>query len=71
MVQNELRVLHLVLKANRSRIANGQEDLKPYSSTLPTRPHLLIVPLPKPSIFKPPHPIKKNRVHFDNRQDCN
>jgi hypothetical protein len=30
----------------------------PHSDTLPpTRPHLLIVPLPEPSIFKPPQII--------------
>jgi hypothetical protein len=28
----------------------------PHSDTLPlTRPHLLIVPLPRPSVFKPPY----------------
>jgi hypothetical protein len=27
----------------------------------PTRPHLQIVPLPGPSIYKPPHPISKNQ----------
>jgi hypothetical protein len=62
MVQEELRVLHLHLKADRRRWASSgsqREALKAhtYSDTLPpTRPHLLTVPFPGPSIVKPPHP---------------
>jgi hypothetical protein len=58
-MQEELRVLHLVLKANRRRPVYRQlrrRSLKahPHSDTLsPIRPHLLIVPLPGPRIFKP------------------
>jgi hypothetical protein len=59
MVQEELRVLHLVPKADRRRLASRKlgEGLKayPHSDTLPpTRPHLLKVPLAGPSIFKLP-----------------
>jgi hypothetical protein len=54
MVQ-EVRVLHLHLKAARKAL--GKEDgliVHPHSDMLPpTRPHLLIVPLPRPSLFKP------------------
>jgi hypothetical protein len=59
-IVQELRVLHLVSKTNRRRLASrqlGRRSLKahPHSDTLPpTKPHLLIVPLPRPSIFKPP-----------------
>jgi hypothetical protein len=57
----ELRVLPLVLKANRRRLTSRQLGARsfkayPYSGTVPSiRKHLLIVPLPWPSIFKPPH----------------
>jgi hypothetical protein len=60
MAQEELRVLHLVSKNNR-RLAYkqlGGRSLKahPDSDILPlTRPHLLIVPFPGSSVFKPPH----------------
>jgi hypothetical protein len=58
MVLEDLRVLHLdKAVARRDCLIGSQEDgLKahPHSDTLPpTRPHLLIVPLPGPSIFKP------------------
>jgi hypothetical protein len=53
----ELRVPRLVPKANRRRLAGSKEEgLKahPYNDTpTPTRPHLLIVLLPGPSISKP------------------
>ena len=60
MVQKMLRVLQLVPKANRRRLASRQigGGLKAhsYSDTLPpTRPHLLIVLLPEPSIYISPH----------------
>jgi hypothetical protein len=59
MALEELRVLHLVPKANWRRMISRhwEESLKahPHSDTLPpTRPHLLVVPLHGPSIFKPP-----------------
>jgi hypothetical protein len=58
IVQEKLRVLHLVLKANRKRLASrqlGGSQSPPHTDTLPpTRPHLLIIPFPGPSIFKPP-----------------
>ena len=62
MVGEDLRVLHLHLKATRRRLASTylkeDEGLKayPHIDTLPpTRPHLLTVLFPGPSIFKPPH----------------
>jgi hypothetical protein len=60
MALEELRVLRLILKANRRRLASRQlgegSQSPPDSNTLPpTRPHLLIVPLPEPSIFKLAH----------------
>ena len=48
MVQEELRVLHLVPKADRRRPA-GMRVLKP----MPTVTHLLIVPLSGPGILNP------------------
>jgi hypothetical protein len=64
MVQEELRVPHLHLKAARRRLSSRQlwEGLKahPQSDTLPpTGPHLPIVPLPGPSIFKPPQRLRQ------------
>ena len=72
MVQEELRVLHLHLKAAKWKTdfqAAMVRVLKPtptvthllqqghtYSNRAtptPTGPHLLIVPLPEPSIYKP------------------
>jgi hypothetical protein len=58
MVLKMLRVLHLVSKANRRRLASkylgGRSQRLPLCDTLPpTRPHLLIVALPGPSLFKP------------------
>jgi hypothetical protein len=61
MMLGELRVLHLVPKANRRRLTSeqlGGRSLKahPHSDTrFPTRPHLLIMSLLGPSVFKPPH----------------
>jgi hypothetical protein len=57
MTLEKLRVLPLVPKAARRRLVlmwlGGESPPKPHSDTLPpTRPHLLIVPLPGPSIFK-------------------
>jgi hypothetical protein len=62
MVQEELRVLRLHLRANKKRLisrelgmilkAHLHSDILP-----PTRTHLLIVPLPGPCIFKPPHQV--------------
>jgi hypothetical protein len=63
MELEELRVVYLVLKANRRRLATGKlegSSLKAHCYSdmlLPARPYLLIVPLPKPSIFKPPYLI--------------
>ena len=59
MVLEELRVLHLYLKEAKSRLSSGsqEEGLKahPHNDTFPpTRPDLLIMSLPRPSIFKPP-----------------
>ena len=61
MVQEELRVLYLNLKAvNRILTSRklGMRVLKPTSTVthLHTRPYLLIVPLPGLSIYKPSHP---------------
>jgi hypothetical protein len=70
MLEKELRVLHLYLKATKRRLSssgNQEETLTPrwpefkhrhlknhpHSDTLPpTRPHLLIEPLPKGQGFK-------------------
>jgi hypothetical protein len=54
MVKEKLRVLHLHLKA-ASRILNFQRVRMRVLKCTPTsiRPHLLIVPLPEPSIYKP------------------
>jgi hypothetical protein len=48
MVQAELRVLHLHLKAARMRILKPT----PCDTPTPTRPYFLIVPLPDPSIYQ-------------------
>jgi len=54
-VQEELRVLHLHLKAARRRLVLRQLEMPSYRDTpTPTWPHLLIEPLPVPSIFIPP-----------------
>jgi len=61
MVQEELRVLHLHQKGTRSRLSilrqlAGRSPSPCHSDTLsPTRPHLLIVSLPGPSIYKSSH----------------
>jgi hypothetical protein len=62
MVQEELRVLHLVLKTNRRRLAPRQldEGLKAHAHSdtrTPTRPHFLMVLCPRPSIYKPSQPV--------------
>jgi hypothetical protein len=57
MVLEELRVQYLVPKTSRRRLAFRPErpqSLPPSDILPPTRPHLLIVLLPEPSIFKPP-----------------
>jgi hypothetical protein len=54
MVQEELRVLHLVLKATRGKLLFFLKT-HPHSDTLPpARPHLPKVLLPGSSIFKSP-----------------
>jgi hypothetical protein len=63
MAQKMLRVLYIVPKANGRRLASRQlggrsHKAHPHSDTLPPkRPHLLIMPLPGPSIFKPPQEV--------------
>jgi hypothetical protein len=53
MVQEELRVLHLHLKAAR-RLSPRQLSLKAHAYIpTATRPYLLMVPHPGPSIYKP------------------
>jgi hypothetical protein len=64
MVQEELRVLHLHLKAASRILASRQlgwglkalshSDTLQQGHTYSNRPYL-IVPLPGPSIYKPPH----------------
>jgi hypothetical protein len=62
MVKEELRVLHLHLKKIDSHVVRRSVSwLIPKvthsfnkATPIPTRPHLLIVPLSGPSIFKPP-----------------
>jgi hypothetical protein len=51
MAQELLRVLHFDLKAARRRISKPTPKV---DTLLPTRPHLLIVPLLGPTIVKPP-----------------
>jgi hypothetical protein len=58
IVQEELRVVHLHLKAASGRLASRQldEGLKAHTHSdtpTPTGPHLLKVPLPGKSIYKP------------------
>jgi hypothetical protein len=60
MVQEELRVLHLHLKVLAEYWLPGSYDEGPKAHThsdtpTPTRPYLLIVPLPGPSIYTPSH----------------
>jgi hypothetical protein len=50
----ELRVLHLHLKAARMRVS---QSLFHSDTPTSTGPHLLIVPFPGPSIFKPPQRV--------------
>ena len=50
--RKELRVLYLHLKAAKTCFQAARASDTPN----PTRPHLLIVPLPGPSIYKPSHP---------------
>jgi hypothetical protein len=65
MLLEELGVLHLHPKEARSRLTSrqlGGGSLKahPHSDTLPpTRPRLLIVPLPGPFVFKPPQTLSQ------------
>jgi hypothetical protein len=54
MALEELRVLHLVPKPNRSRLGGRSFKVYLHSDILPpTRSYLLIVPLPGPNILKP------------------
>ena len=63
MALEELRVLHLHLKAATRILASTQlrwesQSPPPHSDTpTPTRLHLLIVPLPGPSILKAPQRV--------------
>ena len=68
----KLRVLHLVLKANRRlvsrQLGEGPQNLPLQGHTssnkaIPAskKPYLLIVPFPGPSIFKPPKVLKMTR----------
>ena len=73
----ELRVPPLVPKAARKSLASrqvGRESQNPHSqwhtysnkaTPTQTRPHLQIVPLPGPSIFKPPQCVTCNCVNLD------
>ena len=58
MEPEELKVLHLGPKANRRlalmRLGEGCQVYLQKVTLPPTRPHLLIVPHPGPSIFKLP-----------------
>jgi hypothetical protein len=60
VLEKEMRVLHLDLKATRRECLPGskEEGLKTHAHSdalPPARLPLLIVPLPLPRIFKPPH----------------
>ena len=55
MVQEELRSLHLHLNATSRILASRQLAQAHGDTPTPTRPCLLIVPLPGPSIYKPSH----------------
>jgi hypothetical protein len=52
--RKELRVLYLHLKAAKTCFQAARASDTPN----PTRPHLLIVPLPGPSIYKPSQPFR-------------
>ena len=61
--EDSQRVIHPLQAARRDCVSHWHSlsiyNLKAHlhSDTLPpTRPHLLVVPLPGPSIYKPPHP---------------
>ena len=63
MKLEERRVLHFDWKANKrlltSRQVGGGLKAYPHSDTIPpTRPYLLKVPLPGPSIFNPVHLVR-------------
>jgi hypothetical protein len=66
MVQEELRVLRLVPKEKADFQAARTRVLKPtptVTHTLPpTKLHLQIVPLPGPSIFKPPQKVRTHEA---------
>ena len=71
MGQEEPNVLHLAPKSDKRRLTSkwlgGESQSPPHSDALPsTRPYLLIVPLPGPGIFKPPHQNK----HFLTAQNA-
>ena len=66
----EDRVLHLDPKALRRRLASrqlggGSQSPSQSDSLLPTKPHLLIVPLPGPSIFKPPYHLSTGNYDWE------
>jgi hypothetical protein len=59
MVQEELRVLHVVPKTNRRRLTSRKLGYRlkvhTHNDTFPPiRPYFLMEPFPGPSIFKPP-----------------
>ena len=61
VLKKELRVLHLDPKAGRRRKASKT----PHSDILPPkRPHLLIMPLPGPSVYKPPQHSRAENPRF-------
>jgi hypothetical protein len=56
-------------KTVSSRQLGGGSQSPPHSVTLPpTRPHLLIVSFPGPSIFKPPHMIPNSKELNETEQ---
>jgi hypothetical protein len=79
MALEELRLLHLVLKASRRRLTPtwlgvGSQSPPPQWNTFsnktiptPTRPHFLIVPLPGSSIFKPPQGVSDTATRSADR----
>ena len=67
MVQEELRALHRHLKATSRILASRQLGLKAHihsATPTPTGPHLLIVPLSGPSIYKPSHSFTETKFNI-------
>jgi hypothetical protein len=65
--RGEVKVLPLVPKAtwvrlNLMRLEGGSQNPLQSNILLPTRPHLLIMPLPGPSIFKLLHKLNDNPI---------